>query len=173
MHDTTASERLAARATLPLLLLAGACLAMPILVPPGGGAASSGLALAGPAHPEMAVAAGLLAIAVGVSLTRVRHRISLLVLASGFATAALLLLKATLATGAQETGDRLAAALGGQLSFGPAAVALQRAVEVRWTAAYWAALLAAGAVFLLNSWALLRRPEAPPQAAPTPQAQSA
>jgi len=169
MPDTTPAC-LAARLTAPLLLLAAACFAMPFAVLPGGGVSGLDFALAnhaatvatGGAHPETTVALVLLLIALGVSWLRIRHRISLLVLASGFATCGLLLLRATLATAAQDSADGLATSLGGgQTTFDMLGGALQQILAVRWTAAYWVALLAAGAVFALNSWALLRQPVAP------------
>jgi len=174
MDDTTLPARLAARLTTPLLLLAAACLAMPLVAFPGGAAAPSGLRLAAGAagvpdgtRVAAAVAVALLLAALALSLSHHRHRISLLVLTAGFAVVALLAVKATLGTAQQEAGDRLATSLGGPLAFGALSGPLQQLTEARWTAAYWVALLAAAAVFLLNSWALLRQPgPAPAPAAP-------
>jgi hypothetical protein len=179
MDDTT-SARLAGRATTPLLVLAAACFAMPFAALPGEGAVS-GLRFADPAraaaHPEATVALCLIATALAIARTRVRHRISVAVLASGFAATGLLMLQATAGAAVQDSGNRIAESLsggvGGAATFGPLSSALQQTLAVRWTAAYWVALLATAAVFALNGWALLRQP-APsrpvaPAAPPVPE----
>ncbi len=171
MADTT-SARVAGLLSTPLLLLAAAAFAMPFAALPGAaGAGTSGVGFAAAGHAEAAVALLLLAAALVTSLTRRRHRISLLVLCAGFATAALLLLQVRLATAAQDGADQLAAAGGGIGGFGLLGGALQQALQPRWTAAYWAALLAAGAVFAINAWALMRQPE-PARAAVPPAAEA-
>jgi hypothetical protein len=168
--DGTTSQRLATRAASLLLVLAAACFAMPLAVLPSG--PTSGLALAGGGagpHPEAAVALGLVLVGAAVSPTRLRHRLAVLVQTSGFATTALLLLRATVSTTAQDAGDRFAATVGaGPQAFGPVGGALQQALAVRWTAAYWTALLCTAAVFAVSSWALLRQPAPSRRAASRP-----
>lgn len=170
--DGCTSARFAARLSTPLLVLAAACFAMPMVVLPEGTASGLGLATAG-AHPEAAVALGLVLAALGASLTHRRHRISLLVLTAGFATTALLLLRATVSTVAQDRVDAFAIQLGGVPLLGRVDSAVQQALAVRWTAAYLAAALATTAVFLLNAWALLRQPAPARPAPPAPEAPAA
>jgi len=175
--DGTTSTRLATRLATPLLILAAACFAMPLAVLPSGPSTGFGLATGGAgSHPEAAVALALVLVGAGVSRTRLRHRLAVLVQASGFAVAALLLLRATVSTGAQDATDQLAVSFGsGPQAFAPLGGALQQALAVSWTAAYWAALLATGAVFAVSSWALLRQPAPSRQAAsrPAPEASAA
>jgi len=163
MDDTT-SARTASRAALALLGVAAACIALPLATLPAAHLSFSGPQLAlrgapGGAHPEAVAAIALVLPGIAVSLLRTRHRLSLQVLSSGFATATLLLLQIDVAGALREGSDRLVSSLAGPLAFTAAGDALQQLAEVRWTAAYWCALAAAGAAFALTSWALLRQPE--------------
>lgn len=168
--DDTVSGWLAARLSTPLLLLAMTCLALPLVLLPAGQASGPALAVSG-AHPEAAIAVVLLVAALATSLTRMRHRVSLLVLGAGFATAALLLLRISIGTAAEDGAGQVLGSVGGSTAtFGILGDAVQQALSPRWTAAYWVALLAPAAVFLLNSWALLRQPEPAAPGVPPPAA---